>query len=424
MVAKITFPRFVIGALNYNEQKVQKSVAECIGAGNVLSEVHKMNFHQKLAVFENLNALNERASTKTIHVSLNFSPTEKLNKTRLMAIAESYMEKIGFGEQPYFVYQHLDAGHPHLHIVSTTIRQDGSRINTHNIGRNQSEKARKEIEQEFGLVPTEQQKKELVIRSINAKKVVYGKHETKRSIANVVNSVINQYNYTSFAQFNAVLKQYNVVADRGETEGRIYKHGGLVYRVLDEAGNKIGVPIKASAINSKPTLVLLEQKFEVNKGKREEPKQLLKKILDEVLQLSPASMQELMGLLAKKNVYTVLRQNEEGRIYGITLVDNQNKAVFNGSEIGKAYSIASIQQHFYKTQPLTKEMEERMQTQSVTHNPAFHQPSQNQPHFDEGKDVQKDNLLQYLITPEITYENVPAQLLKKNRRRKKKDRNL
>ena len=57
------------------------------------------------------------------------------------------MEKIGFGEQPYLTYQHFDAGHPHIHIVSVKVRADGSRIDTQNIGRNQSEKARKEIEE-------------------------------------------------------------------------------------------------------------------------------------------------------------------------------------------------------------------------------------------------------------------------------------
>ena len=31
------------------------------------------------------------------------------------------MEQIGFGDQPYLVYQHNDAGHPHIHIVTTRI---------------------------------------------------------------------------------------------------------------------------------------------------------------------------------------------------------------------------------------------------------------------------------------------------------------
>ncbi len=278
MVAKITTPHRIMDALNYNEKKIQKRTAECIYAGNYLSEPGKMNFYQKLEGFENRNVLNERATTKTLHVSLNFDPSEKLSNDKLKEIASVYMEKIGFGEQPYLIYQHFDAGHPHVHIVSTTIRSDGTRINTHNIGRNQSERARKEIEQMYKLVRAENQKEILKqqIKPVDASKVVYGKSETKRSITNVVNSVVNSYKYTSIPELNATLKQFNVIADRGNEEGRIYKHRGLMYRILDENGNKVGVPIKASSISSKPTLDNLEEKFLVNETAREPFKQSAK----------------------------------------------------------------------------------------------------------------------------------------------------
>lgn len=84
-----------------------------------------MNFYQKLAGFHQRNNLNERASTKTLHVSLNFDPSEKLNPQKLLLIANEYMNRIGFAEQPFLVYKHVDAGHPHIHIVSTTIQADG-----------------------------------------------------------------------------------------------------------------------------------------------------------------------------------------------------------------------------------------------------------------------------------------------------------
>ena len=58
---------------------------------------------------------------------------------------------IGFGELPFLVCQHHDAGLPHLHIITLKVRFDGSRMDTQNIGRNQSEKARKEIETQYGL---------------------------------------------------------------------------------------------------------------------------------------------------------------------------------------------------------------------------------------------------------------------------------
>lgn len=252
MVAKITIPKSIEAALNYNEKKVQKGTAQCLYAGNYLNDANKMNFHQKLDGFEMNNRLNKMATTKTLHVSLNFDPSEKMPENKLVEIASVYMEKIGFGEQPFLVYKHEDAGHPHIHIVSTTIKEDGSRINTHNIGRNQSEKARKEIEKLYGLIKAERQQQlmKLGIKPVDAQKAIYGKSETKRSISNVVGTVFGQYKFTSLPEFNAALKQFNVVADRGKEDGRIYKNRGLVYRILGSDGNKVGVPIKASSIDA------------------------------------------------------------------------------------------------------------------------------------------------------------------------------
>ena len=340
MVAKITIPKSIEAALNYNEKKVQKGTAECLHAANYLADAKNMNFYQKLNGFEMLNNLNSRSTTKTIHISLNFDPSEKLSIDKLIEVANVYMEKIGFGQQPFLVYKHEDAGHPHIHIVSTTIKEDGSRINTHNIGRNQSEKARKEIEQMYGLVKAErhQQLMKPRIKPVDVEKAIYGKSETKSSISNVVGAVFSQYKFTSLPEFNAALKQFNVVADRGKEEGRIYKNRGLVFRILDGDGNKVGVPIKASSIGCKPILDNLEKKFITNEVAREPLKQRAKNAIDECLQSSPGSMKNLVAALQQKQIYTVLRKNAEGRLYGITFVDNQNKVVFNGSDLGKGYS--------------------------------------------------------------------------------------
>src|SRR5678816_1137659 len=111
MVAKITVPNSIKRALNYNEQKMKEGVAECIYAHNFLKEAAQLIFYEKLNRFERLIALNKRASTNTVHISLNFGLNENIEKDKLAEIASVYMEKIGFAEQPYLVYQHLDAGH-------------------------------------------------------------------------------------------------------------------------------------------------------------------------------------------------------------------------------------------------------------------------------------------------------------------------
>jgi hypothetical protein len=140
MVAVIKTGHSISRTLNYNEKKVKEGVAEIISAANYPMDVEQLSFENKLNRLENQAALNENVSRKSVHISLNFDPSEKLSKERLQEIADTYMQKIGFGEQPYLVYQHFDSGHPHIHIVSVKVRADGSQIDTQNIGRNQSEK--------------------------------------------------------------------------------------------------------------------------------------------------------------------------------------------------------------------------------------------------------------------------------------------
>lgn len=420
MVAKITIPKSIEAALNYNEKKVQKGVAVCLHAANYLKEAKEMNFYQKLSGFERLNILNERATTKTLHASLNFDPSEKLPDNKLLQIASEYMQKIGFGEQPYLVYKHEDAGHPHIHIVSTTIKQDGSRINTHNIGRNQSEKARKGIEQTYGLVKAERQQhlRTPGIKPVDAEKVIYGRSETTRSISNVVNTVFSQYKFASLPEFNAALKQFNVVADRGKEEGRIYKTRGLVYRILNGNGNKVGVPIKASAIGCKPVLNNLEKKFAVNETAKESLKPFVKTKLDDCLAQSPTTMKELMEQLKQKNIYTVLRQNTEGRLYGITFVDNQNKVVLNGSDLGKEYSAAALQSRLAtgNEKSLTQD-ETKGGSSGGTIQKEMSQ--QKQPDKTISLTTKTETPLDVLLSTKEQYYNIPNSLLKKKRKKKK-----
>mgnify|MGYP000980186348 CR=1 FL=1 len=88
----------------------------------------------KLNRLLNQAKLNERVTRNSVHISLNFDPKDKgMSRERLMEIAESYMSKIGFGDQPFLVYRHDDAGHPHIHIISVKVSPDGSRIDMQNM---------------------------------------------------------------------------------------------------------------------------------------------------------------------------------------------------------------------------------------------------------------------------------------------------
>ncbi len=346
MVAIIHSSKSLRNALNYNENKVRQNAANFIHAGNYPKDTHLLAFSDKINRLERLTVLNQQTKINSLHISLNFDVSDKLSEEKLKKITDKYLKEIGFGEQPYLVYQHNDSGHPHIHIVTTNIRCDGSRIALHNLGRNQSEKARKEIEREFGLVYAHQQHKvDYDLKPVNVHKVQYAKVETKRAITNVLDHVLSTYKYASLAELNAVLLQYNVVADRGSESSRIYKNKGLVYRILDGYGNKVGVPIKASLIYSKPTLKNVEAKFRSNDRERQRYKQRVINAIDfAVFKKSNQSLNDLTKALQKEKIQVTLRQNGIGIIYGITYVDHHTKCVFNGNHLGKQYSANGVQQ--------------------------------------------------------------------------------
>lgn len=341
MVAKVISGKSIRGALNYNENKV-KGNASCLLAHKFGSAVSDLSFSNKLTRFEKLTQRNPKVKTNALHISLNFDTTERLEVRKLKVIAQTYMERIGFGEQPYLVYQHTDAAHPHVHIVSTIIQPNGKRIDIHNLGRNQSEKARKEIEREFNLVQAESKsKKKLELQPIEATKAIYGKSETKRAISNTVRWVTQKYKYTSLPELNAVLRQFNVIADRGTEETQMFKKRGLQYSLLDKNGEKVGIPIKASSIYGKPILPWLEKQFKLNEALRQPFKEHLRQQIDKALSKGNG-ITAFEKSLAAFNIFMLLRQNDEGRMYGITFVDNQNKVVFNGSDLGKGYGAKAI----------------------------------------------------------------------------------
>lgn len=345
MVAIIKTGHSIRNIFNYNEIKVKEGVAQCIGEGNYPVDVDKMNLTMKLNRLLKQAALNDNVTRNSVHISLNFDPSETgLSQEKLMDIAADYMERIGFGQQPYLVYQHHDAGHPHIHLVSIKIKDDGSRIDTQNIGRNQSETARKEIEKEYGLVVAQGRRKGegFELQPISTAKVRYGKIQSKKAIANVLGVVLPNYKYASLPELNAVLQLYNVKADRGSEGSRIFKGGGLVYRILDGDGIPTGVPIKASDFYNRSTLKFLEQKFPANKVAQVLHKARVKSVIDRALLGNNLVLSGFIGALEKEGVNTVLRKNSDGIVYGITYVDHTTKSVFNGSALGKAYSAKVI----------------------------------------------------------------------------------
>lgn len=68
------------------------------------------------------------------HTSLNFLPdeTDKLDNSKLLAIAGDYLQGMGFTNNQYMIFRHYDAGHPHIHLLANRIMFDGNVVSDSN----------------------------------------------------------------------------------------------------------------------------------------------------------------------------------------------------------------------------------------------------------------------------------------------------
>ncbi|MDT3404249.1 relaxase/mobilization nuclease domain-containing protein [Mucilaginibacter terrae] len=404
MVAKIKTGKSLSGALYYNEHKVGQGLAILLDAPGFQKDAPQLSFTEKLSRLADLAGRNQRVRTNTLHVSLNFDVSEKLNPTLLCDIARDYMEGIGFKDQPYLVYQHLDAGHPHIHILSTNIDFEGNRISLHNLGKLRSEPTRKEIEVRYQLVKA-QDPRQLAVERIRPKAIVYGKTDSRKAVSDLVHEIARTYRFTSLIEFNAILSRFNVVADRGNTTSVMYGKNGLRYWITNADGDKMGVPLKASQLYGKPTLPFLEKQFQLNKSLRKPCREILCEKIDKAVRKS-TGLAELEVNLSKAGVDLIKRMNPEGRLYGLTYLDHDQRAIFNGSDLGKLYSAG----------PVIDALQYRKPEGDMISKP---DSRREQPIVSVVHQLPGSSLLAELLEP-IYEDQIPGELLKNKRKKKKR----
>jgi hypothetical protein len=407
MVARIKNNKSIHATLGYNESKVQKGKAVCIYAGNYLGAACQLSVSEKTLCLQQRTALNGAVGSNCVHISLNFHNDDKLDDEKLVSIAKQYMEGIGFAAQPYLVYRHNDAAHPHIHIVSTNIEATGKRIDMHNIGRIKSEPVRKQVEKDFNLVIAGTTKKQM--DTAPALQVQYGEDPTTEAINKVLQTVLGKYYFTSIAELNAVLELYNVRADAGSEGSELQNKNGLVFKIIKD-GKPAGIGIKASGLEGKPTKKIIETLCKVNESKRAPLTDSLKSKIDTAC-FKSKTFESFRSNLTKQQVHLVDRYAVNGTLYGLTYVDHKTGVVCNGSDVGKGYSAKAISDKFLvkQCQPIKGLPRTRRQYQSVSVMVDHHNETWQQ----------KQTVLEALLAPVNTNNYLPWQLKRKKRKRKK-----
>jgi hypothetical protein len=339
MIADIDVSGHLRRDVGYNERKVKSGAAVCIFAGNFLKEAHEMTRAEKIQRFVDQIALHDRKKTSTLHIYLGFSIRDIISKDKLICISREYMERIGLGDHPFIVYQHLDAAHPHVHIVTISIRHDGTRINLHHFGAKRSAPACRLINEKYGLQKADKaiERKEDPFPE-HPEKLIYGKKPVKEAITQVLNYVLHNYKYRDVDELNAILRLYNLSALPGKTGGWLAAHHGLLYWMLDEQGKGIGMPIKASAIPFKPTLKWLATRFGTQPGLDHVVIQRVQSSITAALAKGVQNWQQLTSVLRQDQIAIVPVPAAAGAPGEWHYIDLATKAVVKGGELGTDYT--------------------------------------------------------------------------------------
>ncbi|WP_297411297.1 conjugal transfer protein MobB [uncultured Alistipes sp.] len=363
MVAKINRTEQLYKVVAYNHHKVDAGTARIIGSHRMIDLAGgsaERQMQRTLLSFENHLLLNRNTEKPILHISLNPTLDDRLTETQYAALAHDYMCRMGYGDQPYIVYLHEDIGRRHLHIVSTCVDDAGRKLNDKYEWR-RSMKACRDLERKYGLRSLDGQRQEPADTCL--RKAEYSRGDAKHQIGSILKSLYRSYRYQSFGEWSALLLLHNIEARkvRGEFRGEPYT--GVVYTITDDAGRPLGTPVKASAIGRDFGYEGLKRRMLYNakayRAGKWRPK--IRKAVAAAILRSRGDRQELRRLLDERHIGVQFRENEAGRIYGVTFIDREAREVYNGSRMGKAFSAnvferllheqTSTQQQSVRTEP-------------------------------------------------------------------------
>ncbi len=344
MVAKISIGSSLYGALAYNSEKINREEGRVLGANKIILPADGQIDIGRIA--ENFRAfmpMMGRTKKPVLHISLNPHPDDKLTDQDFEILAREYLDKLGFGEQPYIIYKHMDIDRHHIHIVTVNVNEQGKRLNQDFLFR-RSKKITTELEEKYNLHKAQREKitPDIPIRKVDPN------GDIKRQVANTVKMVGMRYKFQTLGEYNAILSLYNIRCE--QTDGRVNgrEYHGLVYFATDDDGKTIATPFKASRLGKFASRTAIDSRFEKAKDKIDVA--TTKHKVADVL-AGATDKEDLTAKLKAQNMDVVFRYTDEGRIYGVTFIDHNTMTVLNGSRLGKQFSANALNERFNNPQP-------------------------------------------------------------------------
>lgn len=341
--------------ITYNLSKVFAEQGKIIYAKEIAAD----SIENALACLNPYLEINSRMKkeNRIFSCSINPHPEDKVSDETFKKIAIEFMTKMGYGNQPYLAIKHTDTGRTHMHIIAPRIDITGKKIDD-SFERRKTQQILQELELKYNLVQTakhnENQSEEILIP------LELDKGDQKKQMAIILKRIIPKAQYLSIGELNCILERYNLMAEETRATSQGKNYDGIIYFALDEQGNKIGPPIKGSAIARGVGIWAIRNKIKKNKSEIKPELNELRTKIDRAMEFKPTSEEEFKAALTLEGVRVKFRHTDKGRIYGVTFIDDDKLTAVNGSRLGKGYSANSFN---YLLHTLPERIEQQKQKQ-------------------------------------------------------------
>jgi len=129
MRVKILSSTSTFNGVSYNTRKTHTSKGELMKLKNFgfLQSSNGMSPDEIKTFLKAYSNRNTRVKDKQFHAMISCKGRE-YNKEELTKIAEDWLQKMGYGDNPFLIVFHSDTKNNHVHLVSTRIGKDGKKI--------------------------------------------------------------------------------------------------------------------------------------------------------------------------------------------------------------------------------------------------------------------------------------------------------
>ncbi|MFD3002667.1 relaxase/mobilization nuclease domain-containing protein [Pontibacter toksunensis] len=288
MIVKILSSAATFSGVHYNEDKIAKGTAQLLASENFslihpgASGVADMDYKGYLLSWSRSDDNRQMVKQPQFHAVISCEGREK-GAYELQDIAEQYLEKMGYGENPYLIYFHSDTDNNHVHLVSSRVNGEGRKIDD-SFERTRSQKAMKEI----------------LMKDVGEEMRAH----IRKALA---------YNFSTEAQFRLLLEGQGVKVEEDGISYCFIKYGRIV-----SALDKAEVAEKAA-------------RYAAPEARVNQLKALFTKYKPGL------EAKELQALLQKKFGVELVFHLAKGKDtpYGYTIIDHAKKQVLKGSQVMK-----------------------------------------------------------------------------------------